>query len=135
MQLGLLEELRAAGGHFVTKHLMYADGIPIEAARSGPLDLATLVPNVSGAMTLGHPRLCDVLDQAAQTAGATLVRGIANVTIEAGLPPTVAFDHEGERHTFGPDWSLGPMDVAHRSLAKWGRWCRRNRCTICWGDF
>lgn len=38
-------------------------------------------------------------DQAAQTSGATLIRGIANVAIEAGLPPTVAFDHEGERHT------------------------------------
>jgi 2-polyprenyl-6-methoxyphenol hydroxylase-like FAD-dependent oxidoreductase len=99
MQLGLLDELLAAGGHFVTKHLMYAEGIPIEAARAGPLDLATLVPNVAGAMTLGHPRLCDVLDQAAQRAGAKLVRGIANVTIEAGLLPTVAFDHEGERHT------------------------------------
>jgi 2-polyprenyl-6-methoxyphenol hydroxylase-like FAD-dependent oxidoreductase len=99
MQLGLFDELLAAGGHFVTKYLMYADGIPIEAARAGPLDLATLVPNVAGAMTLGHPRLCDVLDQAAQRAGATLVRGIANVTIEAGLPPTVAFDHEGDRHT------------------------------------
>ena len=53
MQLGLFDELLAAGGHFVTKYLMYADGIPIEAARAGPLDLATLVPNVAGAMTLG----------------------------------------------------------------------------------
>ncbi len=38
MQLGLLDELRAASGHFVTKHLMYGDGIPIEAARAGPLN-------------------------------------------------------------------------------------------------
>jgi 2-polyprenyl-6-methoxyphenol hydroxylase-like FAD-dependent oxidoreductase len=34
IQLGLLDEMLAAGGHFVTKHLMYAEGIPIEAARA-----------------------------------------------------------------------------------------------------
>jgi hypothetical protein len=61
-------------------------------------------------MTLGHPKLCDVLDQAAQRAGAKLLRGIANVTIDAGLPPTVAFDHEGERHTVQSRPSSAPMD-------------------------
>lgn len=96
-QLGLLDELLAAGGHFITKHVMFAEGIPIEAARAGTVDLSTLVPNVPGAMTLGHPKLCNVLNEAAQRAGATLIRGVGNVAIDTGLKPTVAFDHEGER--------------------------------------
>ena len=60
MQLGLLDGLLAAGGHYVTKHFSYGDGSPIEAVRARPIDMATLVPGVAGAMTLSHPGLCDV---------------------------------------------------------------------------
>lgn len=79
--------------------MRYGDGISIEAGRANPLDLAALVPGVPGVMTLGHPSLCDTLDEAAVDAGASLLRGVGVVTVEPGLPPSIAFEFEGERHS------------------------------------
>ena len=78
-------------------------------------------------MTLGHPRLCDVLDQAAQDARATLLRGVANVTVEAGLPPTIAFDHEGERHTMRPRLVIGADGRGSPVARQVGAQVQRNR--------
>jgi 2-polyprenyl-6-methoxyphenol hydroxylase-like FAD-dependent oxidoreductase len=101
-QLGVLDDLLAAGGHYITKSMRYGDGIPIEAGRMNPLDLAALIPGVPGVMTIGHPCVCDTLDQTAKHAGATLLRGVNAVSVEPGLPPAIAFEHEGERHTLRP---------------------------------
>lgn len=106
-QLGILDELHAAAGHYVSKHFRYEDGVPIADARASAIDLSSLVPDVPGVMILGHPRLCDALDQAAQGAGATLLRGVGSVSVEPGLPPTVAFEFEGERHTVRPRLVVG----------------------------
>jgi len=58
-------------------------------------------------MMLGHPRMCDMLDQAAQSAGATLLRGVANVSVLPGLPPIITFQHEGETYTIHPRLVVG----------------------------
>jgi menaquinone-9 beta-reductase len=106
-QLGLVAELVAAGGHTITKSMRYGDGISIEAGRADPIDLAALVPGVDGVMTLGHPRLCETLDQAATDAGATLLRGVGAVSVEPGLPPSVNFEYQGQRHSFRPRLVVG----------------------------
>ena len=106
-QLGLLDEFLAAGGHYITKSMRYGDGVSIEAGRAKPIDLAALVPAVQGVMTLGHPRLCDTLDQAANDAGATLLRGVSALSVASGHPPSIAFEHEGERHTLRPRLVVG----------------------------
>jgi 2-polyprenyl-6-methoxyphenol hydroxylase-like FAD-dependent oxidoreductase len=38
MQLGILEDLLSAGGHYVSKAPRYGDGISIETARAKPLN-------------------------------------------------------------------------------------------------
>jgi len=47
-QLGIVDELIAAGAHYVPKLLPYTDGIPIEKARASPLNIGSLFPNVPG---------------------------------------------------------------------------------------
>ena len=106
-QLGILDELLAADGHYNTKGFRYGTGIPIEIARANLLDLSAVIAGVRGAMSFGHPRLCDVLDQAAQDAGATLLRGVGSVSVEPGVPPTIAFECEGERRTICPRLVVG----------------------------
>ena len=106
-QLGLLDELLAAGGHYLTKSMRYGDGVSIGAGRANPIDLASMVLGVQGVMTLGHPRLCDTLDQAAKNAGATLLRGVNAISVEPGLPPAITFEYERERHTIRPRLVVG----------------------------
>jgi 2-polyprenyl-6-methoxyphenol hydroxylase-like FAD-dependent oxidoreductase len=106
-QLGLLAELLAAGGHYLTKSMRYGDGVPIASGRANPINLAALVPGVQGVMTLGHPCLCDTLDHAAMAAGATLLRGVSGISVEPGMPPAIAFEYEGGRHTIRPRLVVG----------------------------
>jgi menaquinone-9 beta-reductase len=106
-QLGVLDDLLAAGGHYNTKAMRYGDGVPVEVARATPLDISALIPGVPGALALGHPRICDTLNATARAAAATLLRGVTDVTVIAGSPPTIAFDHEGVRHTLRPRLVVG----------------------------
>ena len=106
-QLGILDDLLAAGGNYTTKTFRYGTGVPIETARATPTDLSAMVAGVRGAMMLGYPRLCDTLDLAAQDAGATLLRGVGAVSVEPGLPPTIRFEHEGVRRTLRPRLVVG----------------------------
>ena len=106
-ELGLLNVLLDAGGHFISRTVPYEGSIPIEAARASAMETTALVPDVPGAMMLGHPRMCVALDQAAQDAGATLLRGVDSVSVEPGLPPTVSYVHENERYTIRPRLVVG----------------------------
>jgi menaquinone-9 beta-reductase len=106
-QLGLLDLLLDAGGHFVSRTVRYESAVPIDAARAAALETTALVPDVPGVMMLGHPQMCVTLDQAAQDAGATLLRGVESVAVEPGLPPTVSFVFENERHIVRPRLVVG----------------------------
>jgi menaquinone-9 beta-reductase len=105
--LGLLDALLDAGGHFVSRTVRYEAPIPIEEARAAAMETTALVPDVPGVMMLGHPRMCATLDQAAQDAGATLLRGVDAVSVEPGRPPAVSFMHENELHTVRPHLVIG----------------------------
>jgi menaquinone-9 beta-reductase len=106
-RLGLMDLLVDAGGHFVSRVVRYENTVPIDVARASAFETTALVPDVPGVMMLGHPRMCATLDQAAQDAGATLLRGVASVAVEPGLRPTVAFNFESERHVVRPRLVVG----------------------------
>ena len=106
-QLDLLDVLVAAGGHFVSRTVRYETGVPIDDARAHAMETTSLVPDVPGVMMLGHPRMCVALDEAAQRAGATLLRGVESVSVRPGLPPGVSFVYENERHTLRPRLVVG----------------------------
>jgi 2-polyprenyl-6-methoxyphenol hydroxylase-like FAD-dependent oxidoreductase len=86
MQLGVLDDLLAADGHYNTKASRFDAGVPIDVSRANSMDLSAMIPGVEGAMSFGYPRLCDTLNQAAQTAGATLLRGVSSIMVEPGPP-------------------------------------------------
>ncbi len=97
-RLGLYDTLRGAGGHHVTEHRTFHDG----RDESGPrLPLGALVPDVPGPLCLGHPRMCRILSEAAEAAGAVVLRGVEE--IELGDPQggrrELRYRHGGAPHT------------------------------------
>jgi 2-polyprenyl-6-methoxyphenol hydroxylase-like FAD-dependent oxidoreductase len=96
-RLGLYDQIRAAGGHHVARQLTCVEGVDPAQAQAMPLH--ALVPDAPGPLTYGHPALCDLLDAAAVRAGATLLRGVEQVQVEAGPKPRVHYRHAGAPHT------------------------------------
>ena len=84
--LGILEVLLAAGGHFASRFVMYGEGVPPEVARARALDLSTLVSHVAGNLKIGHPQMCQALNDTAVAAGAALFRGISDLHVTPGKP-------------------------------------------------
>jgi menaquinone-9 beta-reductase len=106
-KLGLLDVLVAAGGHYTHLNVPYGEGRAPAAARARALDLRKLMPPLPGAMTFGHPRVCQALDDAAETAGATVLRGVNGISVTAGEPPTISFTIEGQRREITPRLIVG----------------------------
>ncbi len=106
-QLGVLDVVTAAGGHILPRYVQYGEGIAPEVAQARALDWSQMIPGIAGGMTFGHPRICQALDDAAQAAGATLLRGVADIKVIPGSPPTVTFSHEGSSHTVTPRLIVG----------------------------
>jgi 2-polyprenyl-6-methoxyphenol hydroxylase-like FAD-dependent oxidoreductase len=66
-----------------------------------------MLPGIAGALIIGHPRLCEALDDAACRAGATLVRGVSELSVEPGEHPRVSFTHDGRRREVSPRLVVG----------------------------
>ncbi|WP_207539608.1 NAD(P)/FAD-dependent oxidoreductase [Sabulicella rubraurantiaca] len=106
-KLGLLDVLARAGTHYTVRTVPYRDGLDPEAARARATDLSVMLPGIAGAVTVGHPRLCEALDAAACEAGATLLRGASELSVEAGERPRVGFTHDGHRREVSPRLVVG----------------------------
>lgn len=106
-KLGVLDILLDAGGHYTPFSVPYSEGVPPEVARALTLDLGKLIPGVAGPMTFGHPQTCQALDDAAEAAGATVLRGVHDVKVEAGNPPTISFGFDGQQHLAKPRCIVG----------------------------
>jgi len=101
-RLGLYETLMAAGGHHVPRHIEFGEDIDPAEAEGAGLDLTAFLPGVPGPLCIGHPAACDALAAAAAAAGATVLRGVDEVTVTAGERPTVTYRHGGETHEVAP---------------------------------
>jgi 2-polyprenyl-6-methoxyphenol hydroxylase-like FAD-dependent oxidoreductase len=105
-RLGLLDVLIAAGGHYAPLSVPYGEGVAPSAARARALDLRTLLP-VGGALTFGHPRASQALDDAAEAAGATVLRGVERIMVTCGERPTISFMVEGKVRELRPRLIVG----------------------------
>jgi len=94
-RLGLYEIYRAHGAHHLKRHVTYDEDVSPAEADTRTLEFSALMPGTEGPMTIGHPRLCGILDDAAMAAGATFLRGVRKVQVIPGTPPTVRFEHQG----------------------------------------
>lgn len=106
-QLGILDVLLEAGGHFVPRLVLYGEGVDPEIARARAIDLSALVPGVPGTLKMGHPRMCQALDDAAVAAGAKILRGISRLTVTPGTRPVVSFVHDGRSRELTPRLVVG----------------------------
>src|SRR5438270_848582 len=105
--LGILEILEAAGGNYTVRSIPYGEDLSPGVARRFAVAMDQMVPGVQGALNLGHPRICNVLNQAAVAAGATLVRGVNRIQVSAGLPPQIEFECAGINHSVSPGIVIG----------------------------
>jgi 2-polyprenyl-6-methoxyphenol hydroxylase-like FAD-dependent oxidoreductase len=95
-RVGLLDTLLAGGGHFLTHHITYNEDIDPAAAEQFVLPLNIFAADVPGPLTLGHPRHCQILIEAAAKAGVTVVRDIDVQTVTPGADPSVTFTADGQ---------------------------------------
>ena len=87
--LGILDLLESAGANYTVRSVPYGEGLSLDEARSFTVHMGRMVPGVQGALNLGHPRICDILNAAAIDAGATLLRPEDEQTI--GVDGDVGF--------------------------------------------
>lgn len=94
---GLLEEMVNAGGHYLTRHITFGEGIDPDEAIGRALDMSTFFPGVPGPLCVRHPFACQALTESAAAAGATVLRGVSQVSLAAG--PAVRYRHAGAEQT------------------------------------
>jgi 2-polyprenyl-6-methoxyphenol hydroxylase-like FAD-dependent oxidoreductase len=100
-RLGLYDLLRAHGAHHLTRHRGYQDELDAEANPLNAIDLRALAPDSGGPLCLGHPAMCRILSQAAEQAGATLLRGVTGTALGLAEPAgrSARYEHDGAAHT------------------------------------
>jgi len=105
--LGLYELYRAAGGHHLSRHITYDELVPRSESEGRTLDMPAMLPGSSGPLCLGHPRMCNLLDEAAVAAGARLLRGVSRLKVVPGNPPKIEFVHDGQLQALEPRLVIG----------------------------
>jgi len=92
-RLGLYDLLIGAGGHHLTRHVIYDESYAPEIAEAGAMPLGMFKEGVPGPLCLGHPLHCQTLIAAAAEAGADVRRGADVTAVEGGPAPRIAFEH------------------------------------------
>jgi 2-polyprenyl-6-methoxyphenol hydroxylase-like FAD-dependent oxidoreductase len=105
--LGILELLEGAGANYTVRSIPYGEDFSPEDARNYPVPMDQMVPGVLGALNLGHPRICNVLNAAAVALGVTLLRDVDRIQVNAGLPPRIEFTCGGSSYGFSPKVVIG----------------------------
>jgi 2-polyprenyl-6-methoxyphenol hydroxylase-like FAD-dependent oxidoreductase len=95
-RLGLYDLLIAAGGHHVTRHITYDETRRPDEAEAAALPLNFFKEGVPGPLCLRHPVHCQALFDAAKAAGATALKGVNVLEVEAGDRPRVVYEHGGQ---------------------------------------
>ena len=97
-RLALEEAVLAAGGGYATRLGRYEEWLDPEEAADQAVPLDRLRRGVSGSLNVGHPEACEALAQTAEAAGATVVRGVGEVSVVNGGRTAVAYEHDGLHH-------------------------------------
>jgi 2-polyprenyl-6-methoxyphenol hydroxylase-like FAD-dependent oxidoreductase len=68
-KLGLLDTLITAGGVFSVRNIPYDENTPGDAALPYAVRFSDIVPDVPGALCMGHPAMCSALASEAKNTG------------------------------------------------------------------
>ncbi len=98
-RLDLYDDLVAAGGHHLSRHITYGEDIDPVTAEANALPIAALVPDVPGPLCIGHPAHCDLLQELSLKAGVQALRGVTDIGVTLGAAPSVTYTHDGTQHT------------------------------------
>jgi 2-polyprenyl-6-methoxyphenol hydroxylase-like FAD-dependent oxidoreductase len=99
-RLDLLNILRGTGGVHATRAIRYDETLAPEQAEASARDLRGVHPIGTGPLCAGHPAMCDALCTAASAAGASVLRGVKNIVVAVGEPPSISFEHDGQSVTW-----------------------------------
>jgi 2-polyprenyl-6-methoxyphenol hydroxylase-like FAD-dependent oxidoreductase len=91
-QLGVEDVLLAAGGTWTTHLIPYDENVSPADAAASPVPIGDFVPDVPGALAVGHPAACQAIGDAAAAAGAVMARGVGEVTVTPGAQPIVRYE-------------------------------------------
>jgi 2-polyprenyl-6-methoxyphenol hydroxylase-like FAD-dependent oxidoreductase len=106
--LGVEQVLLDAGAHTASMWNQYDELRPPEEAEENPIPIGFVLQGVEYSLNLRHPVACETLADEAVAAGAELHRGVTDVVVEAGQPPSLAFtDARGERVELQPRLVVG----------------------------
>jgi len=114
--LGVYPLYVANGGHHLKRHVTYDEDVEPSIAEGAAFDM-TALPGLTGPLCIGHPKMCNVLNDAARAAGAKVLRGVTNTLVRPGAPPTVSFEHDGAKHELRPRLVVG-ADGRHGKTAE-----------------
>jgi 2-polyprenyl-6-methoxyphenol hydroxylase-like FAD-dependent oxidoreductase len=89
--LGVESVLLDAGAHMTPVWKQYIEGV----GEAGEIAVGMMIPGIAGTLNLRHPVACQALLEAAADAGATVIRGVEDVTLGCGTPPTVSYAAPG----------------------------------------
>ena len=95
LRLGLEQTLLEAGGTYSGGFVNFGDHIDPHQAIAAAIPLGMLLPDVQGAMCVGHPQASEALNTHAERRGAVVVRGVGDVEVTAGASPVVSYEFDG----------------------------------------
>ena len=98
LQLGLEQTLLDAGGSYSGGFVGFGEHIDPHEAIANAIPLAMLLPDVQGALCVGHPQASEALNSLALQRGADVVRGVGDVEVTAGAAPVVSYECDGVVH-------------------------------------
>src|SRR6266851_10107984 len=81
----------------VPRSIRYDETVAPDRAEASARDLRAVHPIGTGPLCAGHPAMCEALCTAAAGVGTTVLRGIRNISVAAGEPPSLAFEYNGRR--------------------------------------
>ncbi len=91
IEIGVEPVLVGAGAHYAASWKTFdADG-----RERLEIPMSLMIPGVAGSLNLHHPVACQALVDDAAEAGATVVRGVADVHVEGGSAPRVSYAVDG----------------------------------------
>ena len=116
-KLELLQPLRETGALFTKRNIPYDENFTPAEAEARALDLTKMHAEGLGGLCFGHPATCDIFAQLATGAGATLLRGVDDISVISGSRPLVSCTYNGAKVEFQPRLVIG-ADGRNSSLRK-----------------
>ena len=127
-RLGLRDVLLRAGGGFARELFEYDE--LYEASTSRPIPLHAMIPGVPGALNVGHPEACGALASAAESAGATVRRGVVDVLVTPGVQPEVVYGYDGDTATVRPRLVIGADGRSSAVRRRCGIACQQTKAKL-----